>query len=309
MQTISSDNIRECITAGRVVEARTRLTMDDDALAAEDREALKAELDRLWRDAEALVDRAEKMESEGRTGEAKELYESVLAFAVDFPGIQSRINRMEDALALTKAVQRRNRRIRQTTETEGKAPRTGKLTLSLVGAGLAIGCAAVLLFVAAPKQQPPVPEKVVSQFPAQTPPPPLPTIPASPPSAEPVPMPAEPPQETAEKPVLSEPTAAPVSNEPAPVPFTVEQAPSPAPRQSETPLQPILANTEQWYTVQPGDSLSLIAERQLCNQDAWKKIYEMNRTTIADPEKLHPGMRLHLRGIESRCPASRSPQQ
>ena len=29
MQTISLDNIRECITAGRVVEARTRLTMEE----------------------------------------------------------------------------------------------------------------------------------------------------------------------------------------------------------------------------------------------------------------------------------------
>jgi len=57
------------------------------------------------------------------------------------------------------------------------------------------------------------------------------------------------------------------------------------------------------YTVQPGDSLSLIATRKFCYEDYWKKIYQLNRDQITDPSKLQIGMVLRLNGIETRCPS------
>ena len=43
------------------------------------------------------------------------------------------------------------------------------------------------------------------------------------------------------------------------------------------------------YTIQKGDTLSEIAQRQLGAASRWKEIYEANRGTIADPDKIHPG--------------------
>ncbi len=59
------------------------------------------------------------------------------------------------------------------------------------------------------------------------------------------------------------------------------------------------------YTVRPGDSLSIIATRELCRQPAWEEIYQRNREVLADPTKLQPGMQLRLDGIENRCPRPR----
>lgn len=61
------------------------------------------------------------------------------------------------------------------------------------------------------------------------------------------------------------------------------------------------------YTVQSGDSLSLIAERQFCREDSWRKIHQLNREQITDPRKLQPGMVLRLSGIENHCPATDQP--
>ena len=59
------------------------------------------------------------------------------------------------------------------------------------------------------------------------------------------------------------------------------------------------------YTVRPGDSLSIIATRELCRQPAWEEIYERNRDLLADPTKLQPGMQLRLDGIENSCGQAR----
>ncbi|MEV6400960.1 LysM peptidoglycan-binding domain-containing protein [Streptomyces sp. NPDC051907] len=48
------------------------------------------------------------------------------------------------------------------------------------------------------------------------------------------------------------------------------------------------------YTVQPGDSLSLIAQQQLGDGDEWPALYRANREQIADPDLIHPGQRLDL---------------
>jgi nucleoid-associated protein YgaU len=79
--------------------------------------------------------------------------------------------------------------------------------------------------------------------------------------------------------------------------------PDPAPPQpAALPLPvPAAPGKEASYTVQPGDSLSLIAVRLFCHEDTWTHIYRLNKEQIAVPHKLQPGMVLRLTGIESRC--------
>jgi uncharacterized protein YkwD len=51
--------------------------------------------------------------------------------------------------------------------------------------------------------------------------------------------------------------------------------------------------SNQNYTVQPGDTLSKIAEEVYGNQNVSKLIYEFNRDAIGDnPEHIEPGMKL-----------------
>lgn len=51
------------------------------------------------------------------------------------------------------------------------------------------------------------------------------------------------------------------------------------------------------YTVQPGDTLSDIAERELGDRGAWRRLYEHNRSVIgSSPERLRDGMVLRIPG-------------
>jgi nucleoid-associated protein YgaU len=47
-------------------------------------------------------------------------------------------------------------------------------------------------------------------------------------------------------------------------------------------------------TVQPGDSLSKIAKRELGDANKWHAIYEANRDKIKNPDLIHPGEVLTL---------------
>lgn len=47
-------------------------------------------------------------------------------------------------------------------------------------------------------------------------------------------------------------------------------------------------------TVQPGDSLSKIAKRELGDAEKWHAIYEANRDKIKNPDLIHPGQVLTL---------------
>jgi nucleoid-associated protein YgaU len=55
-------------------------------------------------------------------------------------------------------------------------------------------------------------------------------------------------------------------------------------------------NTDQprTITVQPGDSLSKIAKRELGDANKWHAIYEANRDKITNPDLIHPGEVLTL---------------
>lgn len=53
-------------------------------------------------------------------------------------------------------------------------------------------------------------------------------------------------------------------------------------------------NTEQYYTVQSGDTLSRIAKKIYRNQGRWRAIYQANRDTMSSPNQLRIGMKLRL---------------
>lgn len=297
MQTISSADVRELITAGRIIEARTLLVLDDGALAEDERRALEAELDRLYDEAEGRVAKADALEQAGWTEEAKAAYESVLSVAVDFPGVQDHVKRLDDALALTKAVQRRNRRLRHAPKTGGKTSATKRRLPMLLGGGLTVAAAGLfLLFWFAPQaQQSPPPVATGPDLAVQTTPPPAPvTV-----RAEPTPTPPE-------QPTVADPVAVPPTDEAPPAAAAPPTEPTP-PAQTPEPA-PAPKPTDATYTVQAGDSLSLIALRQLCNQGAWKKIHQRNRKAINDPQILMPGTQLQLSGIENHCPQAQPDQ-
>ena len=48
------------------------------------------------------------------------------------------------------------------------------------------------------------------------------------------------------------------------------------------------------YTVVKGDSLSKIAKQLWGDAALWPRIYDANRTTIKDPDLIHPGQVLNI---------------
>jgi nucleoid-associated protein YgaU len=49
-----------------------------------------------------------------------------------------------------------------------------------------------------------------------------------------------------------------------------------------------------WYTVEPGDNLTLIAQKVCGNKD-WEKIYKENKGVIGkNPDLIKPGQVLHI---------------
>jgi uncharacterized protein YidB (DUF937 family) len=48
------------------------------------------------------------------------------------------------------------------------------------------------------------------------------------------------------------------------------------------------------YTVVAGDSLSKIAKRYYGDANAWRRIFEANRSLVKDPDKIHPGQVLRI---------------
>ena len=332
MDAVTAAIIQDMITAGRIVEAKALLTMGETSLNAEELRACNLEIEQRQTKAETLIAQAEAMERAGNNEEAKALYESVVLFAADFPSIQEHIKRTDEALFLTRAVKRRSQRLRGSLPP--KAGRAKKRTLILLGAGLAVALATAAFFLMQEKphlQSVSPPEKTVLKTPAlvasrqasipPTVPAPASTPPETPPEREPI-TPDPPPEATPQPAIsqaapISEPLASNVSETPpeekqtmppsSELPQSTPAAPLPSPEPLTTTgtHQPLPEQTKQkatiLYTVQPGDSLSLIALRQLCHEDAWKKIYQLNREQIADPQKLLPGQVLRLTGADSRC--------
>jgi len=53
------------------------------------------------------------------------------------------------------------------------------------------------------------------------------------------------------------------------------------------------------YVVKAGDTLSHIAQRHYGRASDWRRIYEANRGTIANPDMIHPGQELELPQADS----------
>ena len=51
---------------------------------------------------------------------------------------------------------------------------------------------------------------------------------------------------------------------------------------------------ERTYTVESGDTLSKIAKEQLGRAGAWREIFEANRDTIENPDRIFPGQVIKL---------------
>jgi nucleoid-associated protein YgaU len=62
------------------------------------------------------------------------------------------------------------------------------------------------------------------------------------------------------------------------------------------PVKPVVRTKPKVteYVVHLGDSLSLIAKRELGEMERWPELYELNRTAIADADLIHPGQKLAL---------------
>ena len=299
MEPISAETIQETIKAGRIVEARTLLTIADGALSEEEWSALDLEVIRLHREGEALVARAEAKESEGKTEEAKVLYESVLLFATDFPGIDYHIKQMNESLMLTNAVKRRSQRHRQSVPVAPPTP-PAKKPVSLLATSLALTLVAVLLgfFFFKNYSQKTITPKAMQEAPVRL---------ASVPRTSPPPTPAAqvPADINQEPPVPTGPIHQQKGNALPVAPSQPVQSEEmlKLPELADVPLEArIDQNKGELYTVHPGDSLSWIALRQFCNRGIWKEIYQRNREQISDPDILRPGMVLHLDGIATHCP-------
>jgi hypothetical protein len=75
--------------------------------------------------------------------------------------------------------------------------------------------------------------------------------------------------------------------------FLIPPSPTPEPEPEPTPEpQP----EEPWrnYTVQPGDTLSVIARQMYGQSSLWPIIFEANRDILSDPGRIHPGQILKI---------------
>lgn len=178
MDTITAATIEETIKAGRIIEAKTLITMHESALDVEERHRFTVEIEERQARAEAAIAQAEALEISGKTEEAKALYASVLEFAADYPGIEEHIKRTNEAVLLAKAVQRRNRRLRETSP-KAPPPTAKKPLFPLIGAGLAAGLIIAVLALVLTRPHP--------ASPPEKPAAPAPTV-ASPPAAPPAPQ-------------------------------------------------------------------------------------------------------------------------
>lgn len=323
---VEAATIRETLQAGRLIEAGTLLTMAGDLLTEEERRGLHDEVKRLRTEAEALLAEAEQLEKAGQAEEARRQYEAVQALAVDFPGIDEHIKRMDESLFLAQAVRHRSRRIRSAGAGALMAtPKKKRGTMWALVLGSVLVLALVFLLVPGLQRVDQVPaekavtptidqaevaalveaEPVVAVVPEEEAAPVDGAYPMD--SATPVAatvLPVEPAEV-----LVAEISAEPVQEpEPAVVVIAGEESPPlpdhPVPGAREADAV-VATETEEaffLYTVQPGDTLGGIAVEQLCRFWAWRDIYTQNRGVIGEPEKLPVGTVLRLDRRDSRCP-------
>lgn len=62
----------------------------------------------------------------------------------------------------------------------------------------------------------------------------------------------------------------------------------------EPPIEPPPEETWRTYTVQPGDTLSLIARQMYGQSHLWRVIFEANQDVLSEPSRIHPGQVLKI---------------
>lgn len=70
--------------------------------------------------------------------------------------------------------------------------------------------------------------------------------------------------------------------------------PTPAPIPPTAPSAPGSAEGGTTYEIKSGDTLSAIAQRHYGDANKWPKIFEANRDTIKDPDKIYPGQKITI---------------
>jgi len=72
----------------------------------------------------------------------------------------------------------------------------------------------------------------------------------------------------------------------------VQMQPQPV---NDSPAQPVyVEETRKFYIVRKGDTLSKISKMYYGSSDQWYRIYEANRDLLSNPDRLKPGMKLHI---------------
>ncbi|MEB1610323.1 LysM peptidoglycan-binding domain-containing protein [Xanthomonas campestris pv. campestris] len=84
------------------------------------------------------------------------------------------------------------------------------------------------------------------------------------------------------------------SNVTSSVDSTAEVAPTADFSNVRTSVQSTAQLVGESVTVQAGDSLSSIAKRHYGDGNLWPRIFEANRETLKDPDKIFPGQVLQL---------------
>ncbi|HZF99470.1 MAG TPA: LysM peptidoglycan-binding domain-containing protein [Chitinophagales bacterium] len=75
-------------------------------------------------------------------------------------------------------------------------------------------------------------------------------------------------------------------------PVKKPQAQSPLQNMQQPQAQPQAASQPRDYTIKGGDTLSKIAKQYYGNANEWRRIYEANKSTISDPDKIFPGQKI-----------------
>lgn len=117
-----------------------------------------------------------------------------------------------------------------------------------------------------------------------------------------LPAPAPPVAEVppATEPTLAEDTPEPIVGLPPDQTATRQPAnPEPTPTNSDANAEAGASAPQRVYRVQPGDSLSRIARRELGNESHSERLFQANRDVLSSPDRLVPGMELLIPDIES----------
>ena len=327
--------IQEKIAAGYIIEAGTLLKLHANNIADEKRNALQQTIAELAAAAEELVNQAKAEENKGNIEEGLRLLHEAEKTVADFPDLQATATRMNDTVALTRAL--KNRSLRRTkppnpVKSGRRAPKK-LITACLLIALLIISAwfiwkspfsqLAELKTVPQEKDA----TKLLPEIQATSP-----ATPQFKTTSVEQPIATPPVEETAKnRDAVSLVQKAPVppattntkasiasavgttgqKNVPDQVIVPLQQASrlsSPSNNQSDKrppSNQPPPKDSARTYIIQPGDTLSSIANRLFCNEKERGKLYVMNKDRLSDPSSIHPGVEIRLEtdtiNIANRC--------